>query len=140
MSGHHASSHSVTQGLLCWFWAQAGATGAGCLCEGMDGDGDLRRGLQDWLSSLPRRRLEEDAECRRLQESVSVLVGPSSRHTREQIRRLLFCWQDTIAAAWEVNGVLDGRTPFEQVGWLMVSSMTQLSRVAPRSVRLGSVI
>ena len=34
--------------------------------------------------------------------------------------------QDTIAAGWEVNAVLDGRTPFEQVGLLMVSSMTQL--------------
>ena len=34
--------------------------------------------------------------------------------------------QDTIAAGWEVNGVLDGRTPFEQVGLLMVSSMTQI--------------
>ena len=58
----------------------------------MDGDGDLRRELQDWLSSLPRRRLEEDAECRRLQESVSVLVGPSSRHTRDEIRRLMKSW------------------------------------------------
>ena len=44
------------------------------------------------MSSLPRRRLEEDAECRRLQESVSVLVGPSSRHTREEIRRLVKSW------------------------------------------------
>ena len=34
--------------------------------------------------------------------------------------------QDTIAAGWEVNGVLDGRTPFEQVGVSMVSSRTRL--------------
>ena len=51
-----------------------------------------RRELQDWLSSLPQRRLEEDAECRRLQESVSVLVGPSSRDTQNQIRRLMKSW------------------------------------------------
>ncbi len=73
-------------------WSQAGATGAGCLREGIDGDGDMRQELQDWLSSLPRRRLEEDAECRRLEESVSVLVGPSSRHTREEICRLMTSW------------------------------------------------
>ena len=53
----------------------------------MAGDGDLRRELQDWLISLPRSRLEEDAECRRLQESVAVLVGPN---TRDHYDRTLF--------------------------------------------------
>ena len=58
----------------------------------MAGDGDLRRELQEWLISLPRSRLEEDAECRRLQESVAVLVGPSTRETRQKIRELLQRW------------------------------------------------